>query len=65
MQEELPITPRRLQLLGLTLLLFSLMLFLAWKLPLLLALPALALLDGAIILLMWRLSLIYLSRLLS
>ncbi len=64
MQEEMPITPRRLQLLGLTVLVSGSLLVLVWKLPLLLALPVLALLDGAILLLMWRLSLASLSRLL-
>ncbi len=63
MQEELPITPRRLQLLSLTIALLAALLLVAWKLPLLLALPALALLDGVIALLMWRLSTAYLARL--
>jgi hypothetical protein len=64
MQEEVPITPRRLQLLALTVALFSAMLWLAWKLPLVLALPTLALLDVATLLLMWRMSLAYIARLL-
>ncbi len=64
MQEEMPITPRRLQLLGLTVMLFAAMLWLTWKLPLVLALPALTLLDVTIVLAMWRLSLAYLARLL-
>ncbi len=64
MQEELPITPRRLQLLALTVALFAAILWLAWRLPLLLALPALTLLDVMILLAMWRMSLMYLARLL-
>ncbi len=64
MQEELPITPRRLQLLALAVALFAAMLWLAWKLPLLLSLPALTLLDVTIMLAMWRMSLMYLARLL-
>ncbi|MGH2509751.1 MAG: hypothetical protein ACRDHZ_20415 [Ktedonobacteraceae bacterium] len=64
MQEEMPLTPRRLQLLALTVALFSAMLWLVWKLPLQLALPALALLDVAILFLLWPLSQFYLARLL-
>jgi len=56
LQEELPVTPRRLQLLGLGLLLLAIMLLLLWKLPLALALPALALLDGVVMMVLWRLS---------
>ncbi|MBA2285322.1 MAG: hypothetical protein H0W02_07570 [Ktedonobacteraceae bacterium] len=56
LQEELPVTPRRLQLLGLGLLLLAIMLLLLWKLPLALALPALVLLDGAVMMAVWRLS---------
>jgi hypothetical protein len=63
MQEELPITPHRLRLLSLTIALLAALFLLTWKLPLLLALPALALLDGAIALLMWRLSTAYLAQL--
>lgn len=53
MQEEMPITPRRLQLLSLTILHFGSMLLLCWKLPLpgavfvLVALDALLLVAGA------------------
>lgn len=63
-QEELPVTPRRLQLLSLSVALLVMLLLLDWKLPVLLALPVLALLDIAIVGLMWRLSTIYLARLL-
>ena len=64
MQEELPITPRRLQLLGLTIGLLAGLLLLTWKLPIFLALPTLVLIDGAIALVMWRLSTAYIARLL-
>ncbi|HKF36702.1 MAG TPA: hypothetical protein VKB35_07340 [Ktedonobacteraceae bacterium] len=47
MQEELPVTPRRLQLLGMNLLLLAAMFLLVWKLPGLPSIAALALLDGA------------------
>jgi hypothetical protein len=63
-QEELPISPRRLQLLGLSFMLFAAQLYLAWRLPLPLALSALALLDGGVILLLWHISQSYLNRLL-
>ncbi|MDQ2715923.1 MAG: hypothetical protein M3Z08_13525 [Chloroflexota bacterium] len=56
LQEELLVTPRRLLLLGLGLLLLVSMLLLLWKLPLALALPALALLDGVVMMAVWRLS---------
>jgi hypothetical protein len=48
MLEELPITPRRLQLLGLSLLLLTGMVLLVLKLPVALAIIVLALLDGVI-----------------
>lgn len=47
--EEFPMTPRRLQLLGLTLLLFGGMLLLCWKLPPLAALLTLASLDAMLL----------------
>jgi hypothetical protein len=61
--EEFPGTPRRLQLLGLTILLFGGMLALCWKLPLLAALLALAALDAGLLLVGWRVSKAYLARL--
>ena len=62
MQEEMPITTWRLQLLGLTLLLSGCLFLLTWRLPFPLALSALALVDGVILLLMWRVSLRYIAR---
>lgn len=59
MQEEMPITPWRLQLLGLTLLLLGCQFLLAWRLPFPFAQLALALVDGVILLFMWRVSLRY------
>lgn len=53
-QEELPFTPRRLQLLGLSLLLIGVMFLLVWKLPMSLSVPALILLDGVVLNLGWR-----------
>ncbi|MDQ2902628.1 MAG: hypothetical protein M3Y81_03640 [Chloroflexota bacterium] len=64
LQEELPVTPRRLQLLGLGLLLLASMLLLLWKLPLALALPALVLLDSVVMMAVWRLSCAHLYGLL-
>lgn len=61
--EEFPITPRRLQLLALTLLLFSAMLTLCWKLPLASAFLILAVLDVLLFLVGGRISRVYLSRL--
>lgn len=61
--EEFPGTPRRLQLLGLTVLLFGGMLALCWRLPLAVALPALAALDTVLLLAGWRISKAYLARL--
>lgn len=62
MQEEMPITSWRLQLLGLTLLLLGCQFLLAWKLSFPLALFALAFIDGVVLLLMWRVSLKHLAR---
>jgi len=55
-QEELPFTPRRLQLLGLSFLLIGVMFFLVWKLPVLLSILALVLLDGVVLVAGWRFS---------
>ena len=63
-QEELPFTPRRMQLLGLSLLLLALMLFLVWKLSVMLAIAGLLLLDGVVLVGMWHVSCMYLGRLL-
>jgi len=53
-QEELPFTPRRLQLLGLSFLLLGTMFLLVWKLPVPLSVPALILLDAIVLTLGWR-----------
>jgi len=53
-QEELPFTPRRLQLLGLSFFLIGVMFLLVWKLPVYLSVPALTLLDGVVLILGWR-----------
>jgi len=63
MLEELPITPRRLQLLSLTLLVFGAMLLLCWKLPVPGALLALVGLDALVIVVGGRVSRVYLARL--
>src|SRR5439155_24912733 len=55
-QEELPFTPRRLQLLGLSFLLLCVMFLLVWKLPLTLSVPALILLDAIVLILGWHFS---------
>jgi hypothetical protein len=55
-QEELPFTPRRLQLLGLSLLLIAAMFLLVWKLPVFLSMPVLVLLDGMVMVAGWRFS---------
>jgi hypothetical protein len=64
-QEELPVTPRRLQLLGLSLSLVAAMFLLVWKLPVLLSMPALVLLDGIVLAVGRRFSRAYLRRLIS
>ncbi len=61
--EEFPGTPRRLQLLGLTVLLFGGMLALCWRLPLVVVLPVLVALDAVVLLVGWRISKAYLARL--
>jgi hypothetical protein len=48
-QEELPFTPRRLQLLGLSFLLIGVMFLLVWKLPVSLSVLALVLVDGIVL----------------
>jgi len=48
-QEELPFTPRRLQLLGLSFLLIGVMFLLVWKLPVSLSMLALVLVDGIVL----------------
>ncbi len=63
MQEEMPVTPRRLQLLALAIVLLGAELVLTWRVPFLLVMPLLALLDAVILLVMWRLSMSYLLRL--
>ncbi len=55
-QEELPFTPRRLQLLGLSFLLLGTMFLLVWKLPVPLSVPALILLDAIVLILGWHFS---------
>ena len=61
--EEFPGTPRRLQLLGLTVLLFGSMLILCWKLPLVVVLPLLVTLDTVLLVVGWRAGRAYLTRL--
>ena len=63
MQEELPITPRRMQLLSLSVALLALCFLLISKTPPPVALPILTSIDIVIALLMWHLSTIYLARL--
>jgi hypothetical protein len=54
LQEELPVTPRRLQLLGLSFALLALMMALVWKLPIPVAVLALALVDGIVAPAVWQ-----------
>lgn len=54
LQEEAPITPRRMWLLNLGIVFFVGMLLLLWKYPPMLALTALVLLDVGIVVGMWR-----------
>lgn len=65
LHEEAPITVRRLWLLNMSLLLLVVGLTLVWKLPAMLALPALVLLDGVVLAVAWRFSCDYLRRLLA
>lgn len=64
MLEEMPITPRRLQLLSLTILHFGIMLLLCWKLPMLDALLVLAGLDALLLVEGARLGKAHFARLL-
>lgn len=65
LQEELPFTPRRLQLLGMSLPLIAAMFLLVWKLPGMPSMAALALLDGMVLVLGWHLSYIHLRGLVT
>src|SRR5260370_10194274 len=65
MQEELPVTPRRLQLLGLSFLLLAGMILLILKLPVVLSILALVLLDGVVHIGLWRFGLFRLKRLIT
>jgi len=60
--EQIPATPRRIWLINLGILLFAAMLLLAWKLPAPLALPALALLDAAVMTGAWQFGRRYIQR---
>ena len=53
-QEELPFTPKRLQLLGLSFLFLGAIFLLVWKLPVYLSLPSLILLDAIVLVLGWH-----------
>jgi hypothetical protein len=53
-QEELPFTPRRMQLIGLSFLLIGMLFLMVWKLPLSLSLTTLILLDAIVLILGWR-----------
>jgi hypothetical protein len=55
-QEELPFTPRRLQLLGLSFMLIGMMFLLVWRFPVYLSIPALMLLDTIVLMLGWHFS---------
>jgi hypothetical protein len=65
LQEELPATPRRLQLLGLSIALLGLMIALTWKLPVAAALLAMAGLDSVIVSITWKYALKRVRRLLD
>jgi len=65
MQEELPVTPRRLQLLGISFLLLAGMILLILKLPVVLSILALVLLDRVICVGLWRSGLARLKRLIT
>ena len=62
LQEETPITPRRMWLLNLDLVTFAAMVLLLWKFPPVLALTALAILDVGIVMNMWHFSRVQLWR---
>jgi len=63
LQEEVAITPKRILLLNLTLVLFALLFFIVWKLPPMLAIAVLLFLDIAILALLFQWSRIYLRQL--
>ncbi|TMD00367.1 MAG: hypothetical protein E6J11_05580 [Chloroflexi bacterium] len=63
LQEEAAITPKRILLLNLTLVLFALLFLIVWKLPPMLAIAALLFLDIAILALLFQWSRIYLRQL--
>ncbi len=65
MQGELPVTPRRLQLLGISTLLLVGMILLILKLPIVLSIPALMLLDGVVYVGLWRFGMVRLRRLIT
>lgn len=64
-QEELPITPQRIWLLNLSVLLLGVMVLLVWRLPAVWALLMMVALDGIVIAVIWRLSLLYLRQVLK
>jgi hypothetical protein len=55
-QEELPFTPRRLQLPGLSFMLIGMMFLLVWRFPVYLSIPALMLLDTIVLISGWHFS---------
>ncbi len=63
MLEELPVTPRRMQLLGLSMPLLAGMVLLVLKLPVVLAIFALGLLDGVVCIGLGRFALVHLKKL--
>jgi len=63
LQEEAAITPKRILLLNLTLVLFALLFLIVWKLPPMLAIAVLLFLDIAILALLFQWSRIYLRQL--
>lgn len=65
LQEQIPSTPRRIWLINLTILWLVLALFMIWRLPALLALPALLLLDVGVLVLAWRFARRYLQGLIE
>lgn len=62
MYEEGPFTPRRMQLFSLTLLFQALIVLILWRMPLMVALPVLVLLNGGLVYGMWRFGLRRLQR---
>lgn len=63
MQEEAAITPKRLALLNLSVVLFVMSCLIIWKLPLIIALLVLVIVHGLVAVIMWRLSRAYMYRL--